>query len=81
MKKILASVALLAFGVALSLTQTGCSERDQSLAGKAGKGDSAPWMGAHNAYVAKGWKPGEETSWRNHMRARTQNQNEYLKTN
>lgn len=59
-----------------------CSEPDQTLTSRnTNRGDVAPWQGAHNVHVEKGWNPGNQSSWENQIRARGQLQNEYLKTN
>jgi hypothetical protein len=58
-----------------------CGEPDQSLAAGTNRGDTPPWQGAKNAYVAKDWKPGDKGSWENQLRSRSQYQNEYTKTN
>lgn len=70
-------VAALLMFAALALAA--CGERPQELAHS--KKDSAPaWQGAANAFVAPGWKAGDEQSWERQMQARAQNQNEYLRT-
>ena len=74
------SRAMLATGVLLALL-AGCGERDQSLATSANRSDGKAWEGANNAYVAKGWTPGDRSSWETQLRSRAQNQNENLKTN
>ena len=56
-----------------------CGESPQELTHS--KKDSGPaWQGATNAFVAPGWKAGDEQSWERQMQARAQNQNEYLRT-
>ncbi len=61
------------------LALAACGERPQELAHS--KKDSGPaWQGATNAFVAPGWKAGDEQSWERQMQARAQNQNEYLRT-
>lgn len=59
----------------------GCGERDQSLSTSASKADGQPWEGAKNNFVAPGYQPGDKTRWQTQLRQRTQNQNEYVKTN
>jgi hypothetical protein len=44
------------------------------------KVDQSPVAGADLAYAAPGWKVGDASGWEQHMRARTQNQNEYSRT-
>jgi len=58
-----------------------CGERDQAMTTKRGLTDAKAWNGAHNEFVVKGWTPGDKVSWENQIRARGQNQNEYVKTN
>jgi hypothetical protein len=41
------------------------------------KSDAKAWEGASNAYVAEGWKAGDQASWEAQLRARAQAQNEY----
>lgn len=60
----------------------GCSEKVQTkAAGTANRDDAPAWQGAKNAYVAKGWTPGNQSGWEAQLRTRGQNQNEYVKTN
>lgn len=60
----------------------GCGEKAQVKAdGTTNRGDTAPWQGAKNSFVAKGWTPGSQTAWEAQLRTRGQNQNEYVKTN
>ena len=77
LSKRLLPATLLAAVLALSA----CGERDQATTTHRGLVDEKAWQGAHNAYVAPGWIPGDKTSWENHLRARGQAQNESLKTN
>ncbi len=58
-----------------------CGDKPQTLGG-AGKLDTAAFNGTGSAFVAPGWKPGDKTSWEQHLRARMQNsQNDYSKAN
>ncbi len=60
----------------------GCGEVDQSKTASNTNRDDAPaWQGAKNAYVVKGWSPGDKTSWETQLRTRGQTQNEYTKVN
>lgn len=77
MKSVRLVVCLLVSAFALAA----CGERDQSLANKRGPVEEKTWQGAKNAYVTKGWTPGDKTSWQNQVRTRGQYQNEYVKTN
>ena len=65
------SMGLLAAALALG----GCAEKSQVAATK--KADGKPWEVSQNAYVVPGWKPGEQASWEQQLKARSQNQNEY----
>jgi hypothetical protein len=57
----------------------GC-EQPQTATGI--KSDAAPYQGTGMPYVASGWKPGDRTSWEQHLKTRTQNgQNDYAKVN
>lgn len=68
---------LLAAAVLLSA----CGEKPQDLTGA--KQDTAAYKGTGAAAFADpGWKPGDKTSWEQHLRARTQSgQNDYSRTN
>lgn len=57
----------------------GCGEKSQSQADARDSGDVAPYKGAHDPFVAKGWTPGNKTEWDTQMRTRAQSQNEYVK--
>ena len=60
----------------------GCGETDQAKTGSGvNRGDEPAWKGAKNAHVAKNWKPGDRSAWEGQIRARGQQQNEYVKTN
>ena len=52
-----------------------CTEKPQTAATH--KADGKPWEGAQEAYVAQGWKVGDQASWEQQMRNRAQGQNEY----
>lgn len=62
-----------------ALALLGCGEKSQSQADARNSGDVAPYQGAHDPYVVKGWTPGNKTEWDTQMRARAQAQNEYVK--
>ena len=65
------TTGLLATAMALG----GCAEKSQVAATK--KADGKPWEASQNAYVVQGWKAGDQASWEQHLKARSQNQNEY----
>ncbi|MCU6432904.1 hypothetical protein LPB67_03815 [Undibacterium sp. Jales W-56] len=74
------TLSALVVATALAVGLSACGERNQSLANNK-KDAEKPWHGAKNEFVAKGWTPGDQTSWNAQIRARGQNQNEYAKTN
>ena len=53
----------------------GCAEKAQVAATR--KSDGKPWEASQSAYVVQGWKGGDQTSWEQQLKARSQNQNEY----
>jgi hypothetical protein len=52
-----------------------CGEKAQTASPR--KSDGKPWDASQNAFVAEGWKAGDQASWEQQMRQRAQNQNEY----
>lgn len=70
-------VALAALGLG------GCGEHEQVIAYKQGKyqgkPDTLPWNNAPLAYDSAKWTQGNEQSWQDEIKARTQNQNEYVR--
>lgn len=66
--------------VALACGLGACSDKG---AGESGvrKSDTPAWQGstAASAYVANGWKAGDQGSWEQQIRARAQGQNEYAR--
>ena len=50
-------VAVLATGL------SACGEKAQTAQPAAKKSDGKAWDGAQNAYVAEGWKAGDQASW------------------
>lgn len=67
--------------ISLSLAAlASCGETDQSTAaGQANRGDTPPWQGVKNPYMAQGWTAGDKKSWEAQLRTRSQAQNEYVK--
>jgi hypothetical protein len=58
-----------------------CGDKPQEMGG-AVRQDTAAFNGTGTPFVAPGWKPGDKTSWEQHLRARAQNgQNDYSKAN
>ena len=61
--------------VALGLLSA-CKDEEQGF--KASKRpDVAPYMGANDGFMAKGWTPGNQVSWTQEINKRNQNQTEY----
>ena len=54
-----------------------CGEEPQTVSGR--KADAQAWDAAKGAYVAQGWKPGDQASWEEQIHNRAQNQNEYTR--
>jgi hypothetical protein len=72
----------LLFVASVLLLIGACGERAQTITPSVKKLDAAPYSGpTTGAYADKGWKAGDKVSWETHMRARTQSQNDYAKTN
>ena len=65
---------LVLCGAAIALVA--CGEKTSGAAKKADVPASQGSTGA-SAYVANGWKAGDQTAWEQHLRTRTQGQNEY----
>jgi len=61
----------------------GCGEREQVVVYKQGKyqgkPDQLPWNNAPLAYGSAKWTQGNEKSWEDELKTRTQNQNEYVR--
>ena len=70
------SLILLAAVTAL----VACTEKPQTL-GSGARQDTPAFQGTGTAFTGPGWKPGDKTSWEQHMKTRTQNQNEYTRVN
>ena len=63
---------------ALAAGLAACGEKPQTAGTK--KSDAKAWGGAQNAYVAEGWKAGDQASWETQLRTRAQSQNEYTRS-
>ncbi|MBI3367639.1 MAG: hypothetical protein HY021_04060 [Burkholderiales bacterium] len=76
MKRIL----LLGIAAALVGALAGCGEKPQTAATH--KSDEKASAGSHGnaAYSAPGWKAGDQASWEQQMKDRSQGQNEYART-
>lgn len=66
------TAALLALGFL-----SACSGEPGSFAMNSKRPDIAPYMGADNGFIVKGWKPGDAKSWQEEIHKRTQQQTEY----
>ncbi|MDB5772492.1 MAG: hypothetical protein JWM42_2866 [Burkholderia sp.] len=58
-----------------------CGESDQTQSANRHLPDVAPYQGAKNVHVVKGWAPGDKKAWETQLRNRAQTQNEYVKVN
>lgn len=68
-------------GLALVVGLAACTERPQEV-GKRVVSRAASAGTGNTAYTDPGWKPGDATSWEEHMRSRAQSgQNEYVRSN
>jgi hypothetical protein len=63
--------------VAAAALLVGCSEPPEIAAKAAKRPDVAPYMGANNGFMTKGWTPGNQASWTESIDKRNQGQNEY----
>jgi hypothetical protein len=63
-------------GAAVAITACG-----EKTAGAVKKSDVPAFQGSTgaSAYMANGWKAGDQTAWEQQLRNRAQNQNEYLR--
>lgn len=68
------TAALLALGFL-----SACNSEPGSLALNSKRPDIAPFMGAYNGFMIKGWKPGDAKSWQEEINKRNQQQSEYSK--
>jgi hypothetical protein len=53
-----------------------CSEPPEIAPKAAKRPDVAPYMGANNGFMTKGWTPGNQASWTESIDKRNQGQNE-----
>ncbi len=69
---------LAALGVVAALSA--CGEKPQQVTGSTVKrADTPAYGGVQATHAATGWKAGDSASWEEQMRARVQNQNEYIR--
>ncbi len=71
----------LGFCIAAAVLLVACSEPPEIAAKAAKRPDVAPYMGANNGFMTKGWTPGNQASWTESIDKRTQGQNEYSRVN
>jgi hypothetical protein len=65
----------------LAACVSGCGDKPQTLdAASAKKADGKAWEASNSAYLAEGWKAGDQASWEAQMRTRAQGQNEYSRS-
>jgi len=57
----------------------GCGETEQTAKPATKKSDGKPWEASDSAFVAPGWKAGDQAAWDEQLRNRAQAQNEYAK--
>jgi hypothetical protein len=70
-------VAML-FGM---LALAGCTEKPQEGAKAAKRADAQAWQGGGDpAFMAGDWRSGDRSAWERQLKARNQNQNEYVRT-
>jgi len=72
----------LAAALATALLLPACGERSQAEPAALKKADAKASTGAPNEpkiYTASGWTAGDDASWQNQIRGRTQGQNEYAR--
>jgi hypothetical protein len=67
-----------AVALALGMALVACGDKPQTATAR--KADVAPAKGGVSAYTAPGWKPGDATSWEQHLKKRSEGQNEYTRT-
>lgn len=77
MMRISAVTVLVVAGTLLAA----CGDKPQTASNSHKRSDTLPYEGAaKDPFVAKGWTPGDRTSWENQIRQRNQYQNEYTRT-
>ncbi|MGM9489933.1 hypothetical protein [Ideonella sp. YS5] len=72
----------LAVVVAIALLLPACKEHSQAEPAAMKKADAKAYTGAAGepkVYTATGWTAGDDASWQNQIRGRTQGQNEYVR--
>lgn len=74
MKRTLKTLGICLVSAAILLA---CSEPPEIAAKASKRPDVAPYMGANDGFMTKGWTPGNQASWIEAINKRNQNQNEY----
>lgn len=74
-----ASIGRVLLLVGATMGLAACGGKPEAGASSARKSDQSPVAGANAGYTAPGWKAGDATGWEQHMRNRTQSQNEYVR--
>ncbi|ABP34610.1 hypothetical protein [Polynucleobacter asymbioticus] len=72
-----ANFKILLLCLSLATVLSACSEPPEIAAKVAKRPDVAPYMGANDGFMTKGWTPGNQASWTEAINNRNQNQNEY----
>lgn len=65
--------------LALATLFAACSEKPQTADASARKSDEKAWATQDSQYLASGWKSGDQASWEQQLRNRSQGQNEYAR--
>ena len=71
---------IIGASVAALAALAACTERPQTLDSGV-KIDAKASQGTGMGYAVPGWKQGDKVSWEQHMKVRTQNQNDYSRVN
>ncbi|MDP3620669.1 MAG: hypothetical protein Q8R65_01955 [Polynucleobacter sp.] len=74
MKSFLRAASLVALSIGFL---SACSDEPGTIAKNSKRPDIAPYMGADNGFMVKGWTPGNAQSWQEEINKRNQNQSEY----
>lgn len=74
MKSFLRAASLVALSIGFL---SACSDEPGTIAKNSKRPDIAPYMGADNGFMVKGWKPGDQASWNAEITKRNQLQSEY----
>jgi len=65
----------------MAVCVSGCGDKAQTIdQSRAKKADGKAWESSQSAYMAEGWKAGDQAAWEAQMRGRAQGQNEYSRS-